>query len=326
MARPRRILDREVVFFGGKGGVGKTTLAATMALQAAREGLRTLLVSTDPAHSTSDVLETSLGGEAREVRPRLWALEIDPAEEADRYIEDVKARIADTTPPRLMAEVERQIDIARVTPGAEESALFDRFTRIAEEAGHAYDRLIFDTAPLGHTLRLLALPELMGAWISGLISRRRKVNVLGRMWRNVAGAAAGSEDPEEDPVLRALTERQARFRRARALITDPHRSGFVFVVTPEHLPVAETERSVKMLDKYGIPVAAIFLNQVVPEDADGRFLAVRRERQGRHIRRVREAFAAHPVHEVPLLDGRLRGLQGLERLGRTLPTSERSSM
>ena len=217
MARPRRILDREVVFFGGKGGVGKTTLAATMALQAAREGLRTLLVSTDPAHSTSDVLETSLGGEAREVRPRLWALEIDPAEEADRYIEDVKARIADTTPPRLMAEVERQIDIARVTPGAEESALFDRFTRIAEEAGHAYDRLIFDTAPLGHTLRLLALPELMGAWISGLISRRRKVNVLGRMWRNVAGAAAGSEDPGRRSGVCALSRsaRPASAMRAR---------------------------------------------------------------------------------------------------------------
>lgn len=327
MAGPRRILDREVLFFGGKGGVGKTTLAATMALEAAREGHRTLLVSTDPAHSTSDVLETRLDGTAREVRPRLWALEIDPAEEADRYIDDVKARVADSTPPRLMAEVERQIDIARVTPGAEESALFDRFTRIAEEAGHGhghgYDRLIFDTAPLGHTLRLLSLPELMDAWISGLISRRRKVNVLGRMWRNVAGAAAGAEDAGEDPVLGALTERQARFRHARALITDPHRTGFVFVVTPEHLPVAETERSVKMLDKYGIPVAAIFLNQVVPEDADGKLLGARRARQGRHIRRVREAFAAHPVHEVPLLDGRLRGLEGLERLGRMLPASER---
>ena len=325
MGRPRRILDREVVFFGGKGGVGKTTLAATMALEAAREGHRTLLVSTDPAHSTSDVLETRLGGEAREVRPRLWALEIDPGEEADRYIEDVKARIADATPPRLMAEVERQIDIARVTPGAEESALFDRFTRIAEEAGTTYDRLIFDTAPLGHTLRLLALPELMSAWIGGLISRRRKVNVLGRMWRNVAGAAAGSEDPEEDPVLRALTERQTRFRRARTLITDPHRAGFVFVVTPEHLPVAETERSVRMLDKYGIPVAAILLNQVVPEDAGGTLLEARRDRQREYSARVRGSFSQYPVHTIPLFEGRLHGLAALERLAEALPASERAT-
>ena len=325
MGRPRRILDREVVFFGGKGGVGKTTLAATMALEAAREGHRTLLVSTDPAHSTSDVLETRLGGEAREVRPRLWALEIDPGKEADRYIEDVKARISDATPPRLMAEVERQIDIARVTPGAEESALFDRFTRIAEEAGKTYDRLIFDTAPLGHTLRLLALPELMSAWIGGLISRRRKVNVLGRMWRNVAGAAAGSEDPEEDPVLRALTERQTRFRRARTLITDPHRAGFVFVVTPEHLPVAETERSVKMLDKYGIPVAAILLNQVVPEDAGGTLLKARRDRQRQYSARVRASFSRYPVHTIPLFEGRLHGLAALERLAGALPASERAT-
>ncbi len=325
MAAPRRILDREVVFFGGKGGVGKTTVAAIVALEAARAGLRTLLVSTDPAHSTSDVLETRLGGEAREVRPRLWALEIDPAQEADRYIEDVKARVADNTPPRLMAEVERQIDIARVTPGAEESALFDRFTRIAEEAGGVWDRLVFDTAPLGHTLRLLSLPELMDAWIDGLISRRRKVNALGRMWRNVAGAAAGSQDSGGDPVLHALRERQARFRRARALITDPRRSGFVFVVTPERLPVAETERSVKMLDQYGIPVAAIFLNQMVPEDADGALFAARRDRQREYAERVRESFSAYPVHPIPLIEGELHGLAALERLAAALPMSERAT-
>ena len=323
MARPRRILDREVVFFGGKGGVGKTTLAATMALEAAREGHRTLLVSTDPAHSTSDVLETRLGGTAREVRPRLWALEIDPGEEADRYIDDVKARIADSTPPRLMAEVERQIDIARVTPGAEESALFDRFTRLAEEAGQDIRPPDLRHRPAGaHAAAALA------AGADGCVDQRAHLAAQEgqRARAHVAqrgGRGGRRRGPGEDPVLGALTERQARFRHARALITDPHRTGFVFVVTPEHLPVAETERSVKMLDKYGIPVAAIFLNQVVPEDADGALLGARRERQARYIRRVREAFAAHPVHEVPLMDGRLRGLEGLERLGRMLPASER---
>ena len=92
-------------------------------------------------------------------------------------------------------------------------------------------------------------------------------------------------------MLGALSERQARFRHARALVTNPHRTGFVFVVTPEHLPVAETERSVKMLDKYGIPVAAIFLNQVVPEDADGTLLGARRERQREYADRVRGSFS-----------------------------------
>ena len=321
----RRLLDREVLFFGGKGGVGKTTLAATVACLAAREGYRTLLVSTDPAHSTSDVLEVTLGPDPREVRPGFWAMEIDPAVEADRYIEEVKERIAEVTPPRLAAEVERQIDIARVTPGAEESALFDRFTKITDDAGEKYDRLLFDTAPLGHTLRLLSLPELMGAWISGLISRRQKVNVLGRMWRNVAGAAAGSESDRPDPVLGALEERQARFERARRLITDVKRAGFVFVVTPEHLPVAETERSVVTLEKYGIPVAGILVNQVVPEDADGALSASRRERQATYVERIQRSFSAYPVHSIPLLDGKLHGLDALDRIIQTLPESERQS-
>ncbi len=325
MTTHRRLLDREVLFFGGKGGVGKTTLAATVARLAALEGHRTLLVSTDPAHSTSDVLEVALGPEPREVQPGLWAMEIDPALEADRYIDEVKQRIAEVTAPRLAAEVERQIDIARVTPGAEESALFDRFTKIADSVGEEYDRLLFDTAPLGHTLRLLALPELMGAWIDGLISRREKVNVLGRMWRNVAGAAAGSKSDRPDPVLAALQERQARFDRARRLITDDARSGFVFVVTPEHLPVAETERSIKTLEKYRIPVAGILVNQVVPEDADGALLASRRDRQATYVERVRQSFAGYPVHLIPLLDGKLHGLDALDRLIQTLPAYERAS-
>jgi len=316
---PLRLLDREVLFFGGKGGVGKTTLASTVALLASQQGHKTLLVSTDPAHSTSDVLEVALGPEPQEVRPNLWAMEIDPAIEADRYIEEVKARIAEATPPRLAAEVERQIDIARVTPGAEESALFDRFTRIADDVGVKYDRLLFDTAPLGHTLRLMALPELMGAWISGLISRREKVNVLGKMWRNVAGAAAGSESDREDPVLGALKERQARFDRARSLITNDKRAGFVFVVTAEHLPVKETERSVATLEKYGIPVAGIFLNQVVPKDAEGPLMVSRREQQATYVERVGELFGRYPIHQVPLLDGKLHGFEALDRLVRTLP-------
>ncbi len=325
MTDDRRLLDREVLFFGGKGGVGKTTLASTVALLAARQGHRTLLVSTDPAHSTADVLEAELGPDPSEVQPGLWAMEIDPSLEADRYIAEVKIRIADATPPRLAAEVERQIDIARVTPGAEESALFDRFTRIADEAGTRYDRLLFDTAPLGHTLRLLALPELMSAWISGLISRREKVNVLGRMWRNVAGAAAGSVSEREDPVLAALRERQQRFDRARSLITDPERSGFVFVVTAEHLPVAETERSVATLEKYGIPVAGILLNQIVTEDSAAGVSSARREQQAVYVDRVRTLFARYPVHEIPLLDGKLHGLEALDRLIATLPPVERGA-
>jgi len=305
--------DRKVLFFGGKGGVGKTTLAASIAVMSAERGVRTLLVSTDPAHSTSDVLGQPLGNEPGQVQANLWALEIDPAQEVDRYIAQVKDRIADSVPPRLAAEVERQIDIARVTPGADESALFDRFTAILAELDVTYDRIIFDTAPLGHTLRLLSLPELMGTWIDGLIARRRKVNVLGRMWRSVSGGAQGSPT-HDDPVLNALQDRQRRFAEARHVMTDADRTGFVFVVIPEHLPVSETERSVEVLDRNAIPVSAVVVNQCYggPDVA-------RRERESGYVARLQQRFDTHPIIELPRLETEPHGLDGLRRLIATIP-------
>ncbi len=305
--------DRRVLFFGGKGGVGKTTLAASVAIVSAERGARTLLVSTDPAHSTSDVLGLPLGNEPSEVLSNLWAVEIDPAQEVDRYIEQVKARIADSTPPRLAAEVERQIDIARVTPGADESAMFDRFTKILAELGSTYDRIVFDTAPLGHTLRLLSLPELMGTWIDGLIVRRKKVNVLGRMWRSVSGAAQGSST-DDDPVLSALQDRRQRFAAARDVMTDADQTGFVFVVIPEHLPVSETERSVEVLDRNSIPVSGVVVNQCY-EGADRE----RRERESGYLERLRRRFSTHPIIELPRLEAEPHGLDGLRQLIATIP-------
>lgn len=313
------LLSRQILLFGGKGGVGKTTLAAAHALLSAERGLRTLLVSTDPAHSTGDILEADLGPEPREVLANLWAMEIDPAREADLYIQDVKARIAETTPPRLVSEVERQIDIARVTPGAEEAALFERFTRLMEEAGERFDRILFDTAPLGHTLRLLSLPEQMASWMSGLIGRRRKVNAMGRMWRRVAGSGAGDANEGDDPVLTALEDRRARFERARETVSDPDRVAFVFVTIPERLPILETQKAVEALDRYGIPIGAVYVNRVLPESGDGGFLERRRERESEYLDLIDAAFGTRSVHRIPLLETDIHGLDALRRVVAALP-------
>jgi len=306
---PQAILDRQLLFFGGKGGVGKTTLATAFALLSADRGERTLLVSTDPAHSTADILDMELGPEPRSVASNLRAIEIDPSLEADRYIAEVKERIADVTAPRLAAEVERQIDIARVTPGAEEAALFERFTRLIDELGDSYDRVIFDTAPLGQTLRLLALPEQLSLWINGLIGRRKKVNVLGKMWRTVGGAAAGDDLRGGDSVLAALEERKARFERAREVITDRRRAAFVFVVTPERLPILETQRAVETLDRYGIPIGAIIANRLSP-DVSGTGASSERA----YMREILSAFANHPIYQVPELEGDVHGVGPVRRL------------
>ena len=320
-----RLLDHHILFFGGKGGVGKTTMAAAYAILSAEEGARTLLVSTDPAHSTGDVLDQALGADPRPVLPNLEAMEIDPEVETDRYIAEVKQRIQAVTSPRLLGEVERQIDVARVSPGAEEAALFDRFTELMELAGGEYDRVIFDTAPTGHTLRLLSLPELMSVWIEGLVSRRRKVNTLGKMWRNVAGAAAGDDDAREDPVLEVLERRRERFARARRLITDKHMSAFAFVLIPERLPILETNKAVKALEKYHVPVGAVIVNRIIPADADGGFLAQRRLREADYLAEIDASFADNRLIRIPMLETDVHGVAALRRIIAALPPDARRS-
>jgi arsenite-transporting ATPase len=312
----REALRRPIVFFGGKGGVGKTTLAAARALESAREGDRTLLVSTDPAHSTSDAFGVALGPERREVERDLWAMELDPAREAEWYIAEVGDRVREAVPPRLADEVERQLGIARASPGAEEAALFDRFTRII--AREEYDRIVFDTAPSGHTLRLLSLPDLMADWMGSLIAQREKVNRLGRLWRSAAGDAAGRADAAPDILLEALQERRARFVSAGTLLRDPDRTAFVFVTVPERLPILETNRIVKTLHGHGIPVGGVIVNQVLPEGDGNEFLRRRKQREAHHLADLAERFRDWDLAYLPLLDhdpvgaGELTGL--LERL------------
>jgi len=313
-------LDRGILFFGGKGGVGKTTLAAAAAVRSADGGAATLLVSTDPAHSAGDVLQARLGGEPRVVHGALWAMELDPEGEVERYIDEVRQRVAEVTPPRLVGEVERQIEIARVSPGAEEAAVFDRFTRILHEE-RRFGRIIFDTAPTGQTLRLLTLPESMEVWISGLIDRRRKLSAVGRMWRRVAGAAAGSAPALADPILSALEERRSRFASARSALKDPRRTSFLFVITPEHLPIQETRRALSALARHGISIGGLFVNRVAPGDAGAGTGRGPVEDQDTWLAEIDRHFEEWPIVRLPLADHAPLGLESLRAFSSLLTPS-----
>jgi arsenite/tail-anchored protein-transporting ATPase len=285
-------LTRRLVFFGGKGGVGKTTLAAAFATLLAGRGERTLLVSTDPAHSTSDVLGAKLSGETTQIEEDLFGVEIDAASDASAYVEKIKEDVRESVSPEVLTSVYKHLDLAKSSPGTEESALFDRFVDLIALSPGEYDRIIFDTAPTGHTLRLLTLPALLTAWVEGMVRQREKVAGMERMLRNLAG----EEGAGDDPILNRLRERRDKFHHARhRLLVD---TTFYLVLIPERLPIEETARTLSTLSENGIVVGGLVVNRVLPDVAEGDFMRARLEQQSEYLREIEERFREQRIIRV----------------------------
>ncbi|MGH9176857.1 MAG: ArsA family ATPase [Vicinamibacterales bacterium] len=301
----RGLFDRQVLFFGGKGGVGKTTCASAAALAASRLGKRVLLVSTDPAHSTSDIFERRIGPEPVELWPSLHAMEIDAATESRRYVEAVKSHIAALFGHAILKEANRQIDLAATMPGAEEVALFDRMGALIRGEDERFDLIVFDTAPTGHTLRLIRMPELMEAWIKALSRSRR--------------AMLGVEqDDREDPIIISLGTRLERLRELRARLVSGRTTGFVVVLIPERLPIEESARAIAQLDESGVRVGGIIVNRVLPETTTDLFLTARRRQESVYLSEIAQRFASHAIARVPQLESDVYGMKALERISTIL--------
>ncbi|ASN05949.1 ArsA family ATPase [Virgibacillus necropolis] len=298
-------LQNKIVFVGGKGGVGKSTSAAALSWQAAEKGSKTLLVSTDPAHNLGDIFNQKIGGKITNISTNLAALEIDPEIETTNYIKGVKENIKGIVHSGMTEEVHRQLDTAKASPGADEAALFDKLISIILEESEHYDSIIFDTAPTGHTIRLLSLPELMGVWIEGLLQKRQKTNENYTQLLN-------DGEPIEDPIYEVLKKRQKRFSAARKILLDPNQTSFVFVLNPERLPILETKKALSLLDDYHLHVKTLLVNKILPENPEGEFLGKRKEHERQYITMIEETFTKQELVYIPLFSNDITDKQQLE--------------
>ena len=324
---------RSILFVGGKGGVGKSTTAASLAVHLADSGEQILLVSTDPAHSLGDLFGAAVGDQKREIIPGLHALEIDPREEVERYLARVKSTMRHYVQPTMYSEIERQIELTRHSPGSEEAALMDRVTTLMQEGATSHDRIIFDTAPTGHTLRLLALPEIMAAWTTGLLKSRERSDSLGKAVDRLRGReqASGDElawfdDAEEEvtdertqKIQEVLLERQRRFSKARRLLLDPATTAFILVLIPEKLPVLESVKTLAVLKEHKVPVAGMVVNRTLPNNqALGEFLESRRSQEAEYLQQIEKAFSKLPRVQIPLLSRDVQGIDALREIAQYL--------
>jgi arsenite/tail-anchored protein-transporting ATPase len=301
-----RLLDRQVVFFGGKGGVGKTTCSSAFALGVSQRGQRVLLVSTDPAHSTSDIFERQLGPTETELAPNLAALEIDGEAEAARYIGGVKRDIQKMFSPGVVRQANRQIEMAAASPGLIEVALLDRMIELILDRGRSHDLIVFDTAPTGHTLQLLRMPDAMTTWIQALVRHRRALLEIDR------GVDQATEEViATDPVLAALGRRHERLEQVRTTIMDRSRTSFALVTIPERLSIEETARAAQLLEETGVDVGALVVNRVLPDNLEGEFYRSRKDQEQSYLEEIDRRFKRLPRVRVRQLPRDVYGLPSL---------------
>ena len=286
-----KLESRKFFFLSGKGGVGKSTLASALALKLALKGFRTLLVSLDPAHSLSTLFQKELSSSPTELYSNLYGVELELEREMRSYLKRVEREAERVVSPAILGEVKRQIELAYYSPGGEELALADSIYRIGKGVAGDFDKVVFDTAPSGYTVRLMALPDKLIEWIDGLIRIRKEA----LKYLNLSG-----KEVEKDEALSLLERRKEEYLFLSKLFTG-RESLFALVVNPGKLPVQIGLKSLKELEEGGVKVETVFLNRwkedfPVPRELSGRELFV-----------------------IPQFEGEPIGLRALLEVARYLP-------
>jgi len=305
--------DLKFVFFGGKGGVGKTVFAAATALWHAQHGRRVMLASTNPVHSLSSLLGQDVLGKHTPVNgvANLWAYEIETKETIERSKVEIREKIkwflkfAD-----ISTKAEEFVESATMNPAFEESAMFENMIDLMFK--NEYDVYLFDTAPTANARRLLGMSKVYSLWVNKMLKSREEARSLREM-------LSFTKKKEADPLMDYLLSFRDRMEHARVLLTDPAKTSFFFVTLPEALPIAVITRFIQWFRDFGIPVGGVLVNMLIDRGAVGadaaEFVKNRVAMQEEHMRTVWQKFDGAVRAVVPLFETEIRGLPMLERLG-----------
>jgi arsenite-transporting ATPase len=297
---------KKIIFVGGKGGVGKTTCASTLAFMHSKEN-KVLLVSTDPAHSTGDLFDIVINKKDEKFKysESLDILEIDGEKEAELYISNIQKQCNLMLSPVIIGEIKGQLNRAKNSPGTHESAIFEKINKIIIE-NREYDYIIFDTAPTGHTLRLINLPKTINVWMDTLIKKRKKILMLKNMKFDRKDRIA------DDKVLNLLETRRDGLLSIHKILSDSDKVSFYFVMNPEKLSFLETKRGVESLDELGVRVDKIIINKLYPNSIDP-FWQEQKKKQDKFIEIISEEFSTREVITIPYLEKETQEM--LEKIG-----------
>lgn len=295
---------KRIYIFTGKGGVGKSSVAAAHAIKSAEEGKRTLLVSTDMAHNLGDIFEKSLGKEAENVLPNLDVYEIDPEYVMEHDFSAVMDYLA-----KLLSEAgEGSMQDMGMIPGMEELFSLLKISEIYKK--ESYERIIVDCAPTGETLSLLKFPELL-SWYMEKIFPIGKVAV--RMLSPISMAAFKVEMPNKN-AMNEIEKMFLKLVELQELLKNRDITSVRIVTTPEKMVVEETKRNYMYLNLYNFNVDGLYINRILPKDMDNDFFTQWLVIQKEYITYLKECFSALPIYEIPWYDEELKGEKAIRRI------------
>ncbi|HEX7463814.1 MAG TPA: TRC40/GET3/ArsA family transport-energizing ATPase [Actinomycetota bacterium] len=297
-----------VLLFTGKGGVGKTTVAAATAVRAARAGNRTIVMSTDPAHSLADSFDTEIADRATQIAPNLWAEQIDAQKRLDSNWREIQEYIIEIMNWAGLETV--QAEELSVIPGIDEIFSLIDIKRHVDEG--RYDLVVVDCAPTAETLRLLSLPEVLSWYIERVFPMERRVVKAVRpiVSKMTTLPIAG------DDVFGAVERLHRNLDAVRRILTDELASTVRLVVNPEKMVISEARRTYTYLGLFGYRVDAVVVNRIIPEDVTDPYFVKWKDIQAEHLQTVRESFQPVPILTARLFDREMVGLELLEAMGR----------